>query len=572
MTRMVPLALAFLVGLGEADVSAQPRTTLDVSALQRLASAGSGSVVLRLREPDSGAPADFTVRYLERIEPPRTGLNPVHVYRLSIDNAADVGSAVFDGTNVALTIEGQNRHYELRRGGVDREQFASTRDSDVSLAFCRVNAESDASAFRAAPFSIGAPGVPDNALVEFTIAVAVSGKLAEKMSAFAQPNGMQVLFTELAHFVGELSRTFSTEVGVSLRLRTFSEMLPTDAAQHNYQTLSDVQSMFDRHLTDYDIGHLLTWDQNNRWGQAEPASMCSLVRGRGVTAVRMLDAASLPVVMHEVGHQLGARHTHNMKHRTADSAFEAGRGNSAMAVAMTRHFHARSVEDIAQAIARRRDENALCGEPMPAPELIAQVSATDVVVPVNTPFMLRAASHPEIVRYRWDEFNRALHAEDDTRPPFYHSHPGRSAERYFPSLASLFAGGMTPGDAKVPRPGELIFRVLGWSPHSLMTHHNIRVTVVDTKPFEIRRVVPQADRALRIDYAGEHLSAAPFNVSMVQPLILVDNTRWLEFPPVPNSGSFVLDASSLPARTRLRVMLRAVDAAFLSLSNEMALR
>jgi hypothetical protein len=414
-------------------------------------------------------------------------------------------------------------------------------------------------------------GTPDNSLVEFMVAVAVSGKLAEKMTAFAKPNGMQLLFVELAHVVGELSRTLSTEVGVSLRLRTFPEMLPTDAGQHNYQGLSDAQSMFDRYVTDYDIGHLLTWDQNNYWGHAEPASMCSVRRGRGITAIRRLEAVSLPVILHEVGHQLGARHTHNMKHRTADSAFEAGHGNSAMADQMTRHFHARSVADIAQAIAYRRNGDSPCGEALPAPESVAQVGGHDVAVPVNTPFVLRATSSPGIVHYRWDEFNRALQPEDQTRPPFFHSQPERSAERYFPSLKALVSR-QTPGDAKVTRPGGLVFRVLGWSSESLLTHQDITVTVVDTKPFEIRRVVPQPNRTLQIDYEGEHLSIEPFNLSMVQPLVLVDNTQWREFPAVPNNGSLILDVSSLPAKTRLRVMLRAVDAAFFSLSNEVVLR
>lgn len=209
----------------------------------------------------------------------------------------------------------------------------------------------------------------------------------------------------------------------------------------------------------YDIGHILT--QGGGGGLAGVAVVCTGSKARGGTGrpTPNGDPFDIDYVAHEIGHQMGGRHTFNGStgscggnNRTASSAFEPGSGSTIMAYAgicgaenvqsnSDAYFHVRSLEQIIST----RDANG-CGAVTATGNTPPVADAgLDATIPRDTPFYLwGGATDPDVnfLSYCWEQYDLG-NASPPTDPygPLFRSYaPSSSVARYFPDWNQIFAG------------------------------------------------------------------------------------------------------------------------------------
>ena len=215
----------------------------------------------------------------------------------------------------------------------------------------------------------------------------------------------------------------------------------------------------------YDIGHIFT--AGSAAGLADLGSACNdSVKAHGGSALPVPtgDAFDVDIVAHQIGHQLGARHTFNGtggacgSERIADNAFEPGSGPTLMSLAGScdtddiqpnkdAYLHTASFDEI---IAFRDDPSrSTCGTEATATNAPpAVVAGPAVTIPRGTPFTLTAASSsdPDLtdqLTFCWEQFDQdPLNAVPG--PLFRSRPPVAEASRTFPAFADLLANPVGP--------------------------------------------------------------------------------------------------------------------------------
>lgn len=363
----------------------------------------------------------------------------------------------------------------------------------------------------------------------------------------------------------------------------------------------------------FDIGHLLTRIPG---GVAYLQAPCTNTRAGGVSGLPRTDTGDPfdpQVLMHEVGHQLGANHTFNgsvdrcLNNRNGSTAWEPGSGTTILSYAggcpvgnvppgdnivINRDvmYHSGNLLEMRAWLA---GGGATCGTPLAvanqAPLLGSLPPAAGLAIPVGTPFELSATvSDPngDAVTHSWEQCDLGPQqpltgADNGLSPLFRCFEPRLDAARAFPQWSDILGGVATPGErlpqfAPATRKFRLVARDNFPGAGGVTISHNIEVQVVQgAGPFVV--TAPGAGQTVtgravvRWDVAGTDL--APINATQVAVDLSLDGG--VTFGTVlgaseANDGEAALDFPAVDAASA-RVRVRAAAGVFFAVSGEFTL-
>lgn len=221
--------------------------------------------------------------------------------------------------------------------------------------------------------------------------------------------------------------------------------------------------------SDYDIGHLLHFDDNN--GNAGCIGcVCDSGKGSGFSSHLfedndggpfMADFFDVDYVPHEVGHQMGAYHTHAAADNNSVN-FEPGSGTTIMGYAgitgtndvqdhSDPYFHYGSINQILNNIASAPNNCAVTTAISNSPPLAD--AGIDYTIPNGTAFVLKGSAidsnGSDILTYCWEQIDDGYTTRNDFTPtltngPLWRSRPpNTSPDRYMPILDRVLNGQLT---------------------------------------------------------------------------------------------------------------------------------
>lgn len=365
--------------------------------------------------------------------------------------------------------------------------------------------------------------------------------------------------------------------------------------------------------TNFDIGHVLTRIPG---GVAYLQAPCTNNRAGGVSGLPRTDTGDPfdpQVLMHELGHQLGANHTFNgsidrcLNNRNGSTAWEPGSGTTILSYAggcpvgnvppgdnivVNRDvmYHSGSLLEMRAWLA---GGGATCGSQLAvanrAPLLDSVPPATGLAIPIGTPFELAAAvSDPngDGVTHSWEQFDlgpqQPLTGADNGLSPLFRCFaPRAEAARVFPQWSDILSGVATPGErlpqfAPATRKFRLVARDNFPGAGGVTISHNIEVQVVQgAGPFVVTAPttgqVRSGSGTVRWDVAGTAL--APLNATQVKIDLSLDGGA--TFGTVlsesePNDGEATVDFPGVDSAAA-RVRVRAIGGVFFAVSGEFTL-
>ena len=246
---------------------------------------------------------------------------------------------------------------------------------------------------------------------------------------------------------------------------------------------------------DYDIGFLFATRAGGGASGCAWFVVClttddTLHKGRGAGQMGNNGTNSASgLLAHEVGHQLGARHTftgaagsctlNEFLAGDSESGYEPGSGTTRMsyngncgtddvdttAVGAGSYFHSRSFDEIVTNVFS--GDGATCGTLVNTTNSPPSVDAgADYTIPRQTPFELDgSATDADVLTYNWEQFDRAvtqrpINTDPGDGPIVRSVPPGASSARIIPNLQDLLDGVTRAGEILPQVDRELNFRLI----------------------------------------------------------------------------------------------------------------
>jgi hypothetical protein len=363
----------------------------------------------------------------------------------------------------------------------------------------------------------------------------------------------------------------------------------------------------------FEIGHVLTRIPG---GVAYLRAPCTNNRAGGVSGLPRTntgDPFDPQVLMHELGHQLGANHTFNgsvdrcLNNRNGSTAWEPGSGTTILSYAggcpvgnvppgdnivVNRDvmYHSGSLLEMQAWLG---GSGASCGAPLAVanqpPLLDILPPAAGLAVPPGTPFELWATvSDPngDAVTHSWEQFDLGPQqpltgADNGLSPLFRCFEPRLDAARVFPQWSDILGGVATPGErlpqfAPATRKFRLVARDNFPSAGGVTISHNIEVQVVQgTGPFLVTAPVAgqtvSGRTVVRWDVAGTDL--APISATHVAVDLSLDGGATFGIvlnASETNDGEATLSFPAVDAAAA-RIRVRAAAGIFFAVSGEFML-
>jgi len=328
--------------------------------------------------------------------------------------------------------------------------------------------------------------IDDCRLRTYEMALACTGEYFQYMVDQYNPGGTAndyaVVLSRMAVSLDRVNGIFREDLGIVFTLVNQTQadtiqLLYNDPATDPYNN-TDLRQILNVNtgVTDdvigtgnYNLGHVFCTGVG---GLAGPGVCFDGNTAKGVSGFPMPegDIFDVNLVAHEIGHQLGARHTFNTdvgscagNSRTEETAFEPGSGTTIMGYAgicspsnvqpfSDAYFHVISLEEINREMQRSLpfyDPSACAVFTDGNTEPVVSAGA-DHYVPLNTPFLLTAMgsdSDGGTLTYCWEQYFdpgtniMAVSGEPtgaETNAPLFRSRPPLTDPvRYFPQLSSV---------------------------------------------------------------------------------------------------------------------------------------
>jgi len=359
----------------------------------------------------------------------------------------------------------------------------------------------------------------------------------------------------------------------------------------------------------FDLGHLLTRVYG---GVAYLNAVCTENKAGGISGIPRggdVDPLAALVVIHEIGHQFGARHSYSgVRGRcagnvTLNTAWEAGTGSSPMGYTggcpvgdappsdnivlfADPYFHHGSVREMLLLLAQREcPELTSSGNSLP----MIQFITPDTNIPPGTPFTLAAVATDadgDVLTYSWEQYDNGVArpitgegAVDNGEGALFRIFPPvLSPDRTFPQMADVLAGVHTPGEMLPSVTGVTRrFRVIvrdnfpgaGGTVYSGFT----RLTLPPgTSPFAVTAPAESASvepAAATVEWTVGGTDVAPISCSSVTIRLSTDGGATFDqsLGTFPNTGSAAVSLPELPApSTAARVRIDADGQIFFAVS------
>ncbi|MEO0511413.1 MAG: reprolysin-like metallopeptidase [Planctomycetota bacterium] len=454
---------------------------------------GSGVTIITLPDPEGGE-QDFVASYSPSVHSELESKYPyVRSYRLrGIDDAAAAGRITVSpgGVNgLVLTPEGSwcidrrvtgERNSVLNQVPVMLHSVYGVSDTEHVPVTCG-REQNQAVTPQGLPGSVGtveaadgqgniSPQVfGDSNLVTLRAAIATTqafaeGAAGEPVTSTNAAQVFQAAHIELVELVDAANAITEVELDYQLEIVPQNDAFIYVNEQSSPLSEASISSgnlapYFEQLLlpSDYDIGHLVRYlPVPSAAGEANDiGAVCTIAKAAATTRTGTSFPDNVQVFAHEVGHQLGARHTWNgascpvMQGWAPRVAFEPGQGSTIMGYPNSEIIGSGDLLpqlDSGGALlqfnigARRQIQNYLfgerfndlgsgCGGLTPtgnSPPTFVSLPPSFRVIPVGTPFELAAEASDadgDTVLYSWEQQNTGLFAPvtgpDDGRKPLF---------------------------------------------------------------------------------------------------------------------------------------------------------
>lgn len=370
------------------------------------------------------------------------------------------------------------------------------------------------------------PTATGNTINYYRLALTSTGEFSR-----TQGGTKEGVMTEYANLVNRMNQVFLSDLAIQFQLVSDTDKLifldPSTDPFTNNDKLTDIntnQITTDDEIgnDEYDIGHLLG---TSAGGVARLWSLCS--SGNKAHAYSSLqpdlgaggDAFYFRVVMHEIGHQLGANHTFNgvtsgscsEGNHNPSTGYEPGGGSTIMAYAglcsgqdlqdnSDPLYHASSITEMRAHI--NIVSGGTCGVPSadivnpltPTTPPVVSVAQSNYVIPANTPFSLTATATDtdnDELTYIWEQINAGgelgktsgfldMNQDNGHNPLFRSFTPVVEPTRYFPKLENVLNNTSENGEVIPTTTRELDFRVTVRDNNGGVNADDINVSVVNT--------------------------------------------------------------------------------------------
>lgn len=354
-------------------------------------------------------------------------------------------------------------------------------------------------------------------VLTYRLAVSATGEYVQAQAP-NQSGSKADAVAEIMNLLNRINQILLIDVAVQFELVDNEDILFTDPLTDpftNDDAAADIESnqqVIDAAVgnSNYDMGHLLS---TNPGGLAFVGVACrSNLKAQGYTGTGRPrgERFYIDLVIHELGHQLGASHTFNARNQgacTADqrnllTTFEPGSGSTIMSYAgicagqnlqidSDPYFHGGSIEEIRDYVDSRS-----CGTTEPQSNAIPQIqlSKDTYTIPSNTPFILNAMATDadgDTLSYTWEQLDAGgitgatesaseASADNGSNPLFRSFPPTSESSRYFPKLTNVLAGNTSFGETYPTTNRKLNFRLTVKDHQGGVNNTALSITVVNT--------------------------------------------------------------------------------------------
>ena len=444
----------------------------------------------------------------------------------------------------------------------------------------------------------------------YRLALSATGEYSQKLGG----SKAQVV-EEMMTVVNRINQILLSDLAVQFELVDNQDVIFTDGTSDpfsNNDAASDVESnqnTLDNVLgsANYDIGHLLS---TNGGGLAAVASICSNgSKGTATTGSNIPQGERfyIDLLLHELGHQLGARHSFNAadqrvcdsSQRSANSAFEPGSGSTLMSYAglcsgqnmqtnSDPYFHAGSIAEISATLDSNNRQS--CGIKNALNNAIPQIqlAKTSYTIPANTAFVLNASATDndlDPLSYAWEQVdaggmnggtaNSSEFRSDNGYNPLFRSFSATSqTQRYFPKLNSVITDQLSDGEVYPTTERTLTLRLTARDNRGGVNSADVKVAIVPaTQSFAFTspsNAVTWPGLSMQtVHWQVAQTTQSPISCNKVDILLSGDSDRNFEHvlaSAVDNDGEQQIQLPNI-ASNNVRLMLKCSDNVFYSLNN-----
>ena len=349
----------------------------------------------------------------------------------------------------------------------------------------------------------------------YRLAMATTGEYTNYFGGTVE-KGLSAINTTIARVNQMLERDLAVKLEL---IANNDQIIFTDAATDPYVDTSSGALMTQNQITidaiigsaNYDIGHVFS---QSGGGFAQLAAVCDdSVKAKAMTgrSTPENDPFDIDFVAHEIGHQLGAKHSFNAKaggcNRNTTTAWEIGNGITIMGYAniclksndvlsnSIAMFHIGNIREMSTFI-NNTNTGGSCGTRTALSNQQPSANAgSDFTIPAETPFQLTGVgSDPnsgDTLTYTWEQLdlgNAANISDGDQgdNPLFRVFLPSNSASRTFPQISDILNNTQTTGEILPTTTRSLNFTFTVRDQKGGVADDDVKLTVIKTStPFKI---------------------------------------------------------------------------------------